>query len=159
MYSCFDIAKEFLKLAKEEGSVVDPMKLLKLTYIAQGYYLAFWNKPLYNNRIEAWKYGPVIPDLYRVTKRFGYGQVDSDLVDLYAENELGKDEQGFLKALWGHYGSLSGLELSSLTHQNDSPWKLAYKEGERATLIDNEAIKKYYDGFVKKKSGGNGQEK
>lgn len=33
-YNCFDIAKEFLKLAKSNGETLSPMKLLKLTYIA-----------------------------------------------------------------------------------------------------------------------------
>jgi len=79
------------------------MKLLKLTYIAHGYYLGFFEKPLIENEVQAWKYGPVIPELYHVIKRFGNGRVDADIIDLYSENKINDTEKDFLKLIWNAY--------------------------------------------------------
>ncbi len=47
------------------------MKLLKITYIAHGFYLGMKQRSLFENNVQAWQYGAVIPDLYHVIKRFG----------------------------------------------------------------------------------------
>ena len=60
MYNCFDIAKKIIELSKKDNVSIDPMKLLKLVYIALW---CFSEKPLIINKVEAWKYGPVIPEL------------------------------------------------------------------------------------------------
>ena len=65
------VADDILKLAKRRGMVLTPMQLMKLVYIAYGWYLAMHNARLFDDRIEAWKYGPVIPNLYHATKHFG----------------------------------------------------------------------------------------
>jgi uncharacterized phage-associated protein len=64
----FQVADAILKIAKEQGKPLTPLKLMKLVYIAHGWHMAIENQDLFNNRIEAWKYGPVIPDLYQVTR-------------------------------------------------------------------------------------------
>ena len=143
MYTCFDIAKQILRFSKEEGIHVGAMKLLKLTYISHGYHLGFYDKPLICNEIQAWKYGPVIPELYFVTKRYGRSQVASDIVDLYAENELAEDDKGFLRAIWNEYKHYNGIELSTKTHLKDSPWDKTYNK-EYTEIIDNKTIKSYY---------------
>ncbi len=149
MYNCFDISKQFLKLALKEGVGVDTMKLLKLTYIAHGYYLGFFNKPLIQNRIQAWKYGPVIPELYGVIKRFGTSSVDIELMDLYSENTLNDKDEEFISLLWNAYKKLSGTELSTMTHQKDSPWSQVYN-GQYNVDIPNEIISDYYSKLINK---------
>ncbi len=62
-YNAITVADELLRLAKRSGISLSPMKLMKLVYIAQGWHLAIKDAVLFGNRIEAWKYGPVIPDL------------------------------------------------------------------------------------------------
>lgn len=148
MYNCFDIAKQFLKFAEKEGIGIEPMKLLKLTYIAHGWHLGFYNEPLISNKVEAWKYGPVIPDLYRVTKRFGYSSVDYDALDLYVQNiDMDSEHEQFLKIIWNTYKSLNGLELSARTHIEGSPWSEVY-DGTFNKIIDNSKIEKYYKNII-----------
>ena len=45
--------------------IVDAIKLQKMLYISFGYY-SFYNKGqnLFDQSIEAWRYGPVIPTVY-----------------------------------------------------------------------------------------------
>src|ERR1041385_1190632 len=65
------IANYFLDLAESEKAAIEPLKMQKLVYFAHGWYLAFTGKPLLNEFVEAWQYGPVIPDLYHAFKHYG----------------------------------------------------------------------------------------
>lgn len=143
MYNCFDIAKHFVKLAQEEGQGIDPMKLLKLTYIAHGWYLGITGKPLFPNQVQAWKYGSVIPDLYQSVRMFGKNNVDPFLLGISAKNELSEDDKEFIKKIWNNYKNLSGLQLSALTHEQGSPWSQVW-DGSHDAVIENSVIEKYY---------------
>lgn len=46
------------------------MKLNKLLYFAQGYYLKKYGRPLFDNAIEAWEHGPVVPEVYSAYKKY-----------------------------------------------------------------------------------------
>jgi uncharacterized phage-associated protein len=150
VYNCFDIAKYFVELAKKDGHGIDPMKLLKLTYIAHGYYLGFKDKPLFSNQVQAWKYGTVIPELYHVIKRFKTGFVDDFTLDLYSENDLSDDDKKFLEIIWNYYKEFSGLQLSDKTHQEGTPWGNNFN-GQKNKTIPTESIKTYYKQLIKEK--------
>ena len=143
MYNCFDIAKKFLELSKSEGQIMTPMKLLKLTYIAHGYYLAFTEKPLFSNNVEAWKYGPVIPELYHIVKRVNFSGNDFSFIEMYSTNKISKVDGRFLSSVWDAYKKFDGGQLSSKTHEEETPWAKTYN-GHFSTKIDNELIKQYY---------------
>ncbi|KRB57832.1 Panacea domain-containing protein [Flavobacterium sp. Root186] len=143
MYNCFDIAKYFIELAKEEGQGLDPMKLLKLTYISDGWHLGITGKPLFENEIQAWKYGAVIPDLYYAIRMFGKDPVDPFLLNISAKTPLNEEDKEFLKKIWNNYKGLSGLQLSALTHEEGSPWSKTW-DGTHDVVIGNDLIKEYY---------------
>lgn len=71
MYDVLTVADAILKIAKSKGVSLTPMQLMKLVYIAHGWSLGLRGIDLFRNRIEAWQYGPVMPDLYHATKQFG----------------------------------------------------------------------------------------
>lgn len=64
------IANWFISKAIKENVKLDQIKLMNLIYIAQGIGLAVDN-PLFSEPIEAWKYGPVVGDIYREFKYAG----------------------------------------------------------------------------------------
>src|ERR1700736_6544090 len=70
-YDARAVANYFLQRANAEGIPITPMAIQKLVYFAHGWMLAVYGRPLINQRIEAWEYGPVIRDLYQQFKRFG----------------------------------------------------------------------------------------
>ena len=71
MYDVLTVADAILKIAKAKGQSLTPMQVVKLTYIAHGWSLGLRGKDLFRNQIQAWQYGPVIPDLYHTTKSYG----------------------------------------------------------------------------------------
>ncbi len=148
MYNCFDISKKFLEFAKNEGSFIDPMKLLKLNYIAHGYYLGLFDKPLISNEIQAWKYGPVIPELYFTLKPFARRTVDLEVMEILSDNNISDSDEQFLNKIWGAYKSFNALQLSTKTHQEGSPWHQVYSPDKRYAVISNEIIQKYYKEFL-----------
>ena len=133
----------------EDGIPPTPMQLLKLVYIAHGWNLAINDRPLIRDRIEAWRYGPVVPNLYRDIKRWGNTPVEEPLsLPASGAGNLSPEEIEVLDEVLNAYGDLSGVQLSSLTHASDTPWHQVYfDEGGQETEhvpITNDLIKQHF---------------
>jgi uncharacterized phage-associated protein len=160
-YPAKAVANEFLSLAKADGKTVSPMKLLKLVFFAHGWYLAFTKQPLIQERVEAWRYGPVIPVLYQAFKRFGNDPITEDAKEWNIQNgkivfftpriEQSSDDPSsaevkvLIEKVWKTYGKHSAAQLSNTTHQPGSPWEKTYRPGLKSLIIPDEVIRDYYD--------------
>ena len=142
------IADEFLRIAKGLDQVMSPMKLTKLIYIAHGWFLAIHDQRLIRNRIEAWKYGPVIPDLYHATKSFGSNDIPLDRIGRSEESSVDSDIRKFLERVYDVYGHLTAIQLSNLTHRKGTPWEQVFKPEFLGIEITNKLIKDYYKGLL-----------
>lgn len=149
-YDSRTVGNSFLDIALQDGAALTPMKLLKLVYIAHGWYLGIMGKPLISDNVEAWKFGPVIPKLYHEIKRFGARPI-SDYYTVVNFDELqeeipvvDKETAKFLELIWRRYGQFDGQELSAMTHQENTPWAKYFKSSMRHIVIPNDAIKEYY---------------
>ena len=144
------------------------MHMIKMTYIAHGFALAITKKPLIGSRIEAWKHGPVIPVLYRTYQGCGAQQVKSlnySNIDFTSDKTL-QSEKKYIESLMDyttcnildqvseHFGCLPELVLSSLTHQNGTPWHQCYRPGKLFSIIPDNVIQAFYE---KKMSNDDGQ--
>ncbi len=158
-YPAKTIANYFIEKAIEQGDkTLNPMKLLKLIYIAHGWSLAVYNKPLIDETIEAWKYGPVIPNVYHSVKHFGMNPIAEVVKDLdiddqrnvvinkYEEN-FPEETKEFLGQIIKAYKENTGIQLSNWSHKPDSPWDKAWRNGGNKRdfcSIPNEDIKQYF---------------
>lgn len=138
------VADEILRQAKKRGRKLTPLQLMKLTYISLGWWSALKDEKLFNERVEAWKYGPVIPDLYRATKHFGRDPIPFEMIEDQA-HDLDEETVSFLADLVSKYGQMSGYALSSLTHKADTPWAKCYRDDVFGIEIPFDVIKKHYD--------------
>lgn len=141
MYDARQIANWFVQRAARDGKQLSIMQLLKLVYISHGWYLEMSGAPLIRNKIEAWKHGPVIPDVYRAFRGQninvtvpvpGFPTINNS----YAENILEQIYQG--------YGKLHAFQLSDLTHEPGSPWDTASKRFGFFAPITNDLILAHY---------------
>ena len=136
------VADDILKIAKRRGMTLTPMQLMKLVYISYGWYLAMHNTKLFNDRIEAWKYGPVIPNLYQATKRFGKDQIPINLV---ADGPISNTAMGaFYDSIVENYGKYSGIALSNLTHRHGTPWQQVFQPNVMGIEIEDSLIREHY---------------
>lgn len=144
MYDVLSVADAILKIAKSRGRQLTPMQLVKLTYIAHGWSLGLRDKDLFQNRIEAWQYGPVIPDLYHATKSYGRTEIPFDAVGDANNIDMDENDVKFLEAIFDKYGHLDGISLSYITHKADTPWSRVYNPHQRHIEIPDNLIQQHY---------------
>jgi uncharacterized phage-associated protein len=149
------VANEFIELAG--GRDLSPMKLQKLVYFAHGWYLAITDKALIQEDVEAWQFGPVIPELYQEFKHYGSGDVSRPSLELggggrfvpriahLQEDPDAERAMEVIRSVWEHYGRYSAIKLSNATHMAGTPWSLHYSPMNlSSTVIPNEEIGDYF---------------
>jgi uncharacterized phage-associated protein len=123
MANAHEVAKYIIK-----SLPVDNLKLQKLLYYSQGVYLVLHNKtPLFLEPIEAWDYGPVVPEVYRSYKSHGFDIIEPEDD---APLPLTIDEIEATDKALACFGEMSGVMLIHQTHW-EKPWRDAYKPGQR----------------------------
>jgi len=143
MASVFDVAQYILdKLGR-----LTTWKLQKLCYYSQAWSLVWDDRPLFEERIEAWANGPVIPALYEKHRgKFYISSIDGD------SEALDKTQMETVDAVLKAYGDKTSSWLSASTHR-ERPWKDARKRaglapGERGDSdIRLDDMAEYYEGL------------
>lgn len=144
MKSSVAVANRFLELAAEEGDRLTPMQLLKLVYIAHGWMLGLYGRPLISDEVQAWQYGPVIPRLYNAIKSYRSQPVEGPLRVPGERCNLDAAEQDIIDQVFELYGSFSGPALSRITHAPGTPWTKTYVPGRFGSVISNDLIEDHY---------------
>lgn len=139
-YSSKAVANLFLDIAKENNvNDISPMKLQKLIYYAHAWHLAFLGKPLISEEVQAWKFGPVIADVYFEFKEFGNSSITSRATELIFEDKQlsletptvpadDKNANELIAEVFRIYGKLSPIQLSNLTHAENEPWHVVFSQ-------------------------------
>ena len=143
--SSIAVANEFIRLGMADNKYFTPMQLLKLSYIAHGWHLGFFDTPLTDDDIEAWKYGPVIPNLYQALKKYGNQAVTTCIPVMVDEVAKLSDEQiKIIKFTYQRYSHFTAGQLSALTHQVGTPWSQFFNEHTWGRRIPTATIARYY---------------
>lgn len=135
----FDVAAYILdKMGK-----VTTMKLQKLVYYSQAWSLVWDEKPLFEEKVEAWANGPVVRNLFDYHR----GMYEISAMPIGNPRLLDQDQQDTINAVLAYYGDKPAQWLIELTHMED-PWKQARKgltrleRGDR--VISLSAMADYY---------------
>jgi len=134
------IAKYILSLSDPDiGDVITNLKLQKLLYYAQGYFLAIHDKPLFEDEIYAWEYGPVVENVYHEYKRCGSGAIEyPENLDYSKIPQIVVDHLEEINTVFGQY---SAWRLMQMTH-SEKPWIEARKKSN--CLITQKELKDYF---------------
>ena len=152
------VANYFVELSKRDGVPLHLLGLVKRVYIAHGFSLAITGRPLIDprfDRIEAWKYGPVIPSVYHSFKHNKYDPIkEPAVIARWSASEAkekfdvpkleNEEDKRLVELIWKRYKQLSDRDLVSLTHEPGTPWSMVYAEGENRVIPD-ERTKDYYE--------------
>ena len=153
MLTCFDIANYFIKIGNQTDCLVSNLKLQKLVYYAQSWYLALYNKPLFNEDFEAWIHGPVIPALYQEYKSCSWHPIQVNV-----DTQLPSDIIEFLEEISEEYLIYDGYELEQMTHL-EKPWQQARKnlslDEPSNNIIKKEWMEEYYRSYAKETENSN----
>ena len=132
------VANFLLELAAAQSEQLTPMKLQKLVYYAHGWCLALTGKPLINEAVQAWSFGPVVRSLYDEFRDFGANPITRPAMEIvYLDGEKTESrcprlddnkeaDVGFakslLKRIWEVFGRYSAVQLSNMTHAPGTAW-------------------------------------
>ena len=147
-YKAENVASYLIFLASEENQEkeregITNLKLQKVLYFAQAYYLAKLGKPLFAEKLEAWDYGPVVPEVYR---KFKHNKSKPIIIE-EDKSTLAEEDKEALKKVWDTFGGYSASRLVDIVHAH-TPWKEANASADK--VISNKAIKDYYTPLLNK---------
>ncbi len=139
MATVLDVAQYIL----EKVGCISTWKLQKLVYYSQAWHLVWTDKPLFQEKIEAWANGPVSPDLYQAHK----GNYSVSSINGGKSKNISTSNKKMIDKVVSYYKGYNGQQLSDLTH-SELPWKNA-REGlsiqERSSKeITKAALAEYY---------------
>lgn len=158
MLDVIDVARFIVNYSNDKDYVITNLRLQKLLYFVQAYYLCFTSEkePCFKDEIEAWDFGPVVPAVYREFKIYGSGSIPKinyyisfDSQDEWNakreqldENKIPKDDRDIIASVVDQFSSYSTTDLVSLTHRQQ-PWKNAYARSINR-VISKDSIKEYF---------------
>lgn len=154
MYDARSVANELLRIAKSRGLALTNMQVQKIVYIAHGYSLAILHRSLVRQTIEAWRYGPVIPDLYHALRRYGAGIVNEP-IPIINMDKLTETDRKLLATVLDAYGRFSGPQLSTMTHRDGTPWREVYQPNASFNndIIQPQLIERHYTELLNARAG------
>lgn len=118
-YKALDIANKIIsKTDLEHGDTISNLKLQKMMYYQQGFHLAYFGTPLFDEDIVAWQYGPVVPSVYKEYKSFESNSISTSKEGI----SLSDDEEELFNNVYEEYNQFSAVALMKMTHE-ESPWK------------------------------------
>lgn len=146
--SAVDIAKYILTIIP-----VTQLKLQKLIYFAYVNLLKSTGKSLFNERILAWKHGPVVREIYEEFRQYGsstipYEEDDNEIIisnDISIKPSLmrilsSEEPVATLDAIHKaliDYGEYTAWQLVEITHEPGKPWRKVYEEGQNHQITDD----------------------
>ena len=143
-YTPLQIANWFLaNVARDAGDLITHLKLQKLVYYAQAWSLAARGKPLFDEDIQAWAHGPVVPSLFRAFRDHGMDPIPAPAT----VPRLDAETVELLGEVLDVYGEHSARKLEQLTHR-ERPWRDARgdlpPEARSDAVITKAALQSYY---------------
>ena len=140
-YSVIEIANKIVaNTDATQGETISNLKLQKLLYYMQGFFIAVFDKPLFAEPIEAWQYGPVVRKAYFHFKDFGNAAIV--LPEEAKITTLSNQEEILFNDVMNEYGQFSAIKLMNMTH-DELPWKITFQENPQGE-IKYDLLKGYF---------------
>ena len=140
---------------KAAGRDLNFVRIHKLVYFAYGLYFNRKPEPLVEEQLEAWQWGPIFPSLY-------YSLIGRNIAEVMGAAPSIEDAEvrHFIESLERALRGIPTLTLSTLAHEDGSPWHQAVtaKTGSKDTsvgylqnhlppgvAIEREAVRKWFE--------------
>lgn len=141
------ISDFILTECRNRGEVLTNLKLQKLLYYAQSWYLADHYDSLFDEDFQAWVHGPVLPSQYIRFKHYEWRPILSDI----STPNIGKKIENYLTSIVDFFGEDSCIKLERMT-QNERPWKDARNgmDSDKCchTTIEKKVMKNFYKNIL-----------
>lgn len=156
-YNVMDVARYIINYSNERGYAISNLKLQKILYFVQAAFLVERHEPCFYENIEAWDFGPVVPEVYQEFKMYGSNTIPfvRNYIDLsngiweskrkeYSSDVIYPDDKLIINGMIDECSAYSAGQLVEITHNQD-PWMKAYVKGWN-NVISQDSI---YNFFIK----------
>ncbi|MEL5898699.1 type II toxin-antitoxin system antitoxin SocA domain-containing protein [Clostridium sporogenes] len=167
MNKVMDVAQYIINYSIEKDKPISNLKLQKILYYIQAAFLTNRKKPCFNEKIQNWRHGPVVPEVYREYKIYSNGNINDrqtgysefeldENLNLkinrkkYEENDMCEIDKNLINKVVDSYLDVEAWEMVKRTHEED-PWKYSCQDEE----ITLENIQKYFEKNKERIYGGN----
>lgn len=160
MYNVLDVSRYIINYSNRKDYDISNLKLQKLLYFVQAFFLVFTlsGEECFPEEIEAWDFGPVVPEAYREYKQCGSGNIPpiSSYIEFnndnifhskkedYTEECIKKSDRILINDVVDAFADYTATDLVELTHAQ-SPWQDAYVRHQN-NIITKESIRGYFNG-------------
>lgn len=120
-YPVIDVCRYIIEYCNKENYGVSNLKLQKMLYFAQKYFVKFCDRKLFEEPIEAWEFGPVIPAAYAEYKHFGAGEIVWD----GKKGRISEKDATILEILVNFLSRYTETQLLRIV-QKETPWGKNY---------------------------------
>ncbi len=161
MVSLLRVLKYFKQKADPDaGDAVTMATLQKLAYYAQGFSLALFDEPLFEDRVYAGSNGPVFWTKPVSVKEYEtlvfLDDWDEDVSGFFSQPQI-----ELLDDVWRVYGQFAGWRLRELVWDDalwQRCWKAAVIDRIPAQVIRPEEMKRHFKGLLAAMEHGDGKE-
>lgn len=142
-YKALDVAFYVINYCNRQDEMISNLRLQKLLYFAQAYFVIQdgVDSQCFEERIEAWDFGPVVPDVYRYFSVFGSGHIFK--IRSFDENTILLIHKKMIEKVIDSFCDYSDADLLKLTHAQE-PWKNAFEQSKQ-NEITVKALQEYFN--------------
>ena len=156
-YNVLDVCRYVIQYSNEHDYGISNLKLQKVLYFIQAFFLISTPEPCFREKIEAWDFGPVVPEAYHEYKQYGSGNIPAiksyimfDENDIwnskrieFEDTTIADEDKVLIDKVIDKFADYSATDLVSLTHKQ-SPWIDAYVPYQYNEITIN-AIREYFN--------------
>lgn len=144
-------------LAELSGWTLTNLQLQKLLYLAQMFHLGETGEAMFPEDFEAWKLGPVQPQVYSRAKMYGARPIEN----LFTPDRVTEPTaREVLSRIHRDLGGLPGWKLVEITHWGKGAWAANYDGHDRgSTISKSDILAEYRERFqraVERRAAANG---
>lgn len=140
MYSVNVIADYVIKYCNDKRYSLSNLKLQKILYFIQAEFLVSKNEPCFSEEIEAWDFGPVVPEVYHRYKM--YGSSDIPYINIGMAGRIKPNDKTIIDGMIDSCSRYSAAQLVDITHRQ-TPWMSVYAPYQ-SNIISKASIKRFF---------------
>ena len=142
MYNAVDIARYVIERCSRQNKTISNLKLQKILYFIQAEFLIAKHQPCFAEKIQAWDFGPVVPEVYYTYRMYGGANIPC-IGKSGVSRLISARDREILNGIIDEGMQYSASALVDITH-SQSPWIEAYNRPGYNNEITTDSIKRYF---------------
>lgn len=138
MYNALELSRYIVSKCTQDGYPISNLQLQKILFHIQKMFLQKSGRPAFTDSIEAWQFGPVVPNVYYEYCGFGAMPITMQ----YEASNIYLEDKNLIDNIIESKRMLYPWDLVQETHKPNGAWDQTYRNGVgNHTVIDPDLIR------------------